>query len=282
MPFLKVKAVAQRDFQAVLSSRVFQLSLVLVPLFSLGLGYLTVHLGPVAAAGAGAADPAKTLVPVGSLVLLFMMVMLTTPQMMSSIIEEKSSRISEVLLASVSPFDLMLGKLLACCATAALVGLLYLGLGLVVAWHFGLAGLFSPLSLFYLVLFQGLAVVLHGSLYLAVGAACSEPRDGQGLLAPLVLLSSVPLMTLGSLMQDPNSPLATALSLFPLSAPFVLCFRLNSQPGPPQGEVLLSVAITLGTALFWVWAASRIFRVGLLAQGRLPGPAELWRWIFAD
>jgi ABC-2 type transport system permease protein len=276
----KVKAVASTEFRHLVQTKVFQLSLVLVPLFSLGLSYLSKQIGPPAAPDVAA--PSRALVPVASMVLLFLMVMLTTPQMMSSVIEEKMSRISEVLLASVTPFDLMLGKLLACCGAAALVGAIYAVLGLALARHFGYAALVTIESALYFGFFLVLAVFLHGSMYMAVGAACSEPKDAQGMLAPLVLLTTVPLMTLGPLMQDPSGHLATMLSLFPLSAPFVMCFRLNCPPGPPPADVVLSVAITLSATVFCVWAASRIFRVGLLAQGKAPGLVQLCRWIFAD
>ena len=280
---VKVKAIALMEFGRLVHSRVFQLSLVLVPLFTVGLGYLSTRFeqaGPPPVGGS--LGPASALVPVASMVLLFLMVMLTTPQMMSSVIEEKMSRISEVLLASVSAFDLMAGKLLACCGAAALVGAIYLPLGLLLAWSFGYGALVSPLALLYLALFFVLAVLLHGSMYMAVGAACSEPKDAQGMLAPLVLLTSIPLITVRTLLQDPASSLARGLSFFPLSAPFVMCFRLNCSPPPRAAEVGLSVGITLAAALGCVWVASRIFRVGLLAMGKPPSLGELWAWVFVD
>jgi ABC-2 type transport system permease protein len=277
---LKVRAVAATEFFHLIRTGAFQVSLVLVPLFSLGLVYLLKHLAPAAAPAAAEAPTA--IVPAASMVLLFVMVMLTTPQMMSSVIEEKMSRISEVLLASVTPFDLMLGKLLACCAAAAVVGVLYVALGLGLAWHLGLGALISAVNLLYFGLFLVLAVFLHGSMYMAVGAACSEPKDAQGMLAPLVLLASVPLICLQALARDPSGTLATILSLFPLSAPFVMCFRLNGSPGPPGWELGLSISLTLLATLFCIWAASRIFRVGLLAQGKAPGLRQLWHWVFLD
>jgi ABC-2 type transport system permease protein len=278
---LKVKAVAVTEFFHLVRTKVFQLSLVLVPAFSLGLTYLSAHAGHSDAA-APADAPSAALVPVASMALLFLMVMLTTPQMMSSVIEEKMSRISEVLLASVTPFDLMLGKLLACCAAAALVSAIYLALGLGLAEHFGYASLVSAADVLRFAFFLVLAVFLHGSMYMAVGAACSQPKDAQGMLAPLVLLSAVPMIMVNTLAQDPSGRLSTALSLFPLSAPFVLCFRLNGLPGPSPVVVALSIGLTLLTTLFCVWAASRIFRVGLLAQGKAPGLAQLWHWVFVD
>ena len=282
MSYYKIKVVAAREFSTLIHTRVFQLSVVLVPLFTVGLGYLSSLLGPepVAAAVAPNVDPAKAWVPLGSMILIFLMVMLTTPQMMSSVIEEKMSRISEVLLASVSPFDLMLGKLLACCAVAILVGITYLILGLGLAWHFGYSGVLTLQGALTFIVFLILAVFLHGSIFMAVGAACSEPKDAQGMLAPLVLLASAPLITIRSLVQNPASPLAKGLSYFPLSAPFVMSFRMNSRPSPSVVELLLSVGLTLTATLFCVWAASRIFRIGLIAKGKTPSFLQIWHWIF--
>lgn len=278
----KVRAVAVTEIVQLARSRAFQLSVVLVPLFSLGLAYLAGHTRAPPVQREAAQQPDAAFVPVASMVLLFAMVMLSAPQMMSSVIEEKMSRISEVLLASVTPFDLMLGKLLACLGAAALVGALYVAMGLSLAAHYGRSGAVSLPSLLAFGAFLILAVFLHGSMYMAVGAACSSPKDAQGLLAPLVLLGSVPLICLQALVQAPSGRLATALSFFPLSAPFVMCFRVNSHPAPPLGELALSVGITFCSTLFCVWAASRIFRVGLLAQGQAPSLVQLWRWLFAD
>ncbi len=163
-----------------------------------------------------------------------------------------------------------------------MVSALYLALGLGLAEHYGYAGLLNVTDVLVFAFFLVLAVFLHGSMYMAVGAACSQPKDAQGMLAPLVLLTAVPMIMVNTLMQDPSGRLSTVLSLFPLSAPFVLCFRLNGQPGPPVGLVALSIGITLLSTLFCVWAASRIFRIGLLAQGKAPGLAQLWRWVFVD
>jgi ABC-type Na+ efflux pump permease subunit len=190
------------------------------------------------------------------------------------------SRISEVLLASVSPLELMLGKLLACSAASILMGALYLGLGLGLARYLGYSALVGWQAIATFFFFLILAVFLHGSIFMAVGAACSQPKDAQMLLGPLVLVTAIPLLTLAPLMQDPSGPLAVGLSFFPLSAPFVMCFRLNAHPLPPMSQVALSVAITLLATFFSAWAASRIFRVGLLAQGKAPGLLRILRWVF--
>jgi len=226
------------------------------------------------------AQAADLWAPLGSMLLMFLIVMLTAPQMMSSVIEEKGSRISEVLLSSVTPFDLMLGKLLACGAAAALAGALYLALAFVAAGRLGLPSLLSLPQALAFMGFLTLAVFMNGSIYMAVGAICSQPKDAQGMLGPIMLLSMMPLLAITPLSQDPQGSLAQALSYFPLSAPFVMFFRLMSQTAPPWGQCLASLAITLAATLFCVWAAGRIFRIGLLAQGKAPGLAQLWRWVF--
>ena len=83
------------------------------------------------------------------------------------------------------------------------------------------------------------------------------------------------------LILAPDSGLAIGASLFPTSAPFIMLIRLAMKPGPPMWQVLLSVALMLGTAALFVWAASRIFRVGLLMQGKGATLREMLRWIRA-
>ncbi len=81
------------------------------------------------------------------------------------------------------------------------------------------------------------------------------------------------------MLRAPNSPLAVGLSLFPPATPFLMLVRLALTPAPPLWQVLLSLVLTAATATLFVWAASKVFRVGLLMQGKPPNLPELLRWI---
>jgi ABC-type Na+ efflux pump permease subunit len=227
-------------------------------------------------------DPVRSFaVPAVLLFVMFFVIMTSAPQLLNSVIEEKMSRISEVLLGSITPFELMLGKLCGNVAVALLLALLYAGGGFAVAAYHGYADAISPGLLLALAGFLVLGVFLYGSLYTAVGAACSELKDAQSLMMPVLLLSMLPMFVWTAVLQNPASPLAVGMSLFPPASPFLMLMRLALRPAPPAWQVALSVVLTTATALLCVWAAGKIFRTGLLMQGKAPSFRELLRWVMA-
>jgi ABC-type Na+ efflux pump permease subunit len=231
------------------------------------------------AGGAKRVDPIRTMVlPVILMFLVFMIVMTSGPQLLNSVIEEKMSRISEVLLGSVSPFTLMMGKLLGNVGVSMLLASLYLGAGYGVAAYHGYADIISPGLMAALVGFLFLAVLVFGSLYMAVGAACNDLKDAQSLMWPVMILSLLPMFVWSSVLQNPTSPLSVGMSMFPTASPFLMLMRMAMQPTPPAWQVALSVVLTTLTALACVWAGGRIFRTGLLMQGKTPTLAEMVRW----
>ncbi len=222
-----------------------------------------------------------TLVPLALMIIVFMVVMTTTPPLLQAVIEEKMSRVSEVLLGSLTPFELMFGKLLGGTAVALLLAGLYGGGAFGVAHHFGYTDAIPPQLLGMTILFVVLAVFLFGSLYLAMGSACSELKDAQSLMMPVMLLSMLPMFVWTAVLRAPNSPLAVGMSLFPPATPYLMLLRMAMQPPPPLWQVGLSVLLTALFVLACVWAAAKIFRIGLLMQGKAPSFAELARWVVA-
>ncbi|MFO0909755.1 MAG: ABC transporter permease, partial [Isosphaeraceae bacterium] len=227
-------------------------------------------------------DPIRAFaVPAVLLFVSFFVVMTSAPQLLNSVLEEKMSRISEVLLGSASPFELMLGKLLGNVALALLLAALYVTGAYIVASRYGYADLIRPDLIAALALFMPLAVLLYGSLYLAVGAACSELKDAQSLMMPVMLLSMLPMFVWTVVLRDPASPMAVGLSLFPPSTPYLMLMRMAMRPTPPVWQVGLGIALTTLTSLACVWAAGKIFRTGLLMHGKPPSLRELARWVIA-
>jgi ABC-type Na+ efflux pump permease subunit len=220
-------------------------------------------------------------VPAGLMFIMFFVIMTSAPQLLNSVIEEKMSRISEVLLGSVTPFELMMGKLLGNVCIAMLLAALYVGGGLAVLSYYGYANVISPGLMAALVLFLFLAILLYGSLYTAVGAACSELKDAQSLMMPVLLLSMLPVFVWTAVLKNPASPLSVGMSLFPPASPFLMLMRQALLPAPPAWQVVLSVILTTLTATVIVWAAGKIFRTGLLMQGKPPSFVELARWVTA-
>ena len=220
-------------------------------------------------------------IPAGLLFIMFFVIMTSAPQLLNSVIEEKMSRISEVLLGSVTPFELMMGKLLGNVGIAMLLAALYVGGGFLVLAYHGYANVVSPGLIAALVLFLFLAILLYGSLYMAVGSACSELKDAQSLMMPVMLISLLPMFVWTAVLKNPASPLSVGMSLFPPASPFLMLMRLALRPAPPAWQVVLSVVLTTLTAMAIVWAAGKIFRTGLLMQGKPPSFIELARWVMA-
>ncbi len=134
--------------------------------------------GEIAIKPAEKVDRIRTsVVPVVSMYVIFFVIMTSTPPLLNSVIEEKLSKISEVLLGSITPFELMMGKLLGLAAVAVLLGILYIAGGYGVALYHGYADAISVRLLVAMGFFLVMAVLLYGSQFMAVGAACSELKD---------------------------------------------------------------------------------------------------------
>lgn len=220
--------------------------------------------------------------PAISMFLLFGLVMSSAPQLLNSVIEEKTSRISEVLLGSVPASTLMLGKLLGSVAVTLLLATIYVGGGLLLAAQFDYVGIVDWSLVPWFLLFLVLAVLLYGSMFIAIGAACSEVKDAQGMMTPVLVLSVFPIFLWLNVAQNPDSTYSVLLSLFPFATPYLMLLRLAIPPGPPAWQVILGLVLVCATAGSMVWMAGRILRVGLLMQGKTASYREMARWVRAE
>ena len=128
-------------------------------------------------------------------------------------------------------------------------------------------------------LFLVLAVLIFGSIFIAIGAACTDLKDAQGMMAPAMMLVMFPMFSWLVVLRAPDSMTSTVLSLIPFATPFLMLLRVSLQPGPPMWQLALSIALTLATMLVLVWAAGKIFRTGILMQGKSATFAEMIRWV---
>jgi ABC-2 type transport system permease protein len=234
----------------------------------------------------GATVPAKEVddlsrmgVPTFILVLMFIAVITGAMHLLNAVIEEKMSKISEVLLGSATPLELMAGKLIGIVSVSIVLTIVYLVGGIYVLTSFGRADLIDPRIIGWFFIFMILAALMFGSLFLAVGSACSDLKDSQSMVQPVMML--ILLAYLGSfvVMRSPESAFAVGLSFVPTMTPFTMMLRLVQPPGPPLWQVLLSIVLLAATTAGILWAASRIFRVGLLMQGKPPTIPELIKWV---
>jgi ABC-2 type transport system permease protein len=174
-----------------------------------------------------------------------------------------------------------MGKLLACASVSILLAAIYIVGGLVMAGSYGYAGAITPAMMGWFMLYLFMAVLLFGAIFIAIGAACNDLKDSQNMMTPALIFLMVPVFTWAAVLRAPDSPLSMALSLFPTATPFLMLLRIALQPGPPLWQVLLSVVLMGATTVFVVWAAGRIFRTGILMQGKSATVGEMIRWVRA-
>jgi ABC-2 type transport system permease protein len=220
-------------------------------------------------------------IPLAALMLMFVLVMTTAPQLMNQVLEEKMQRISEVLVSSVTPFQLMLGKLLGSVAISLTLSGLYLGAVWWATHHWGVDH-YVPASAY--AWFLGLmvcALLMYGSLFSALGAACSELRDAQSLVMPAMLILMLPMFALSAIIESPNGTLAVGMTYFPSATPMILLFRVLAPPGPPAWELVAAPLMCLAATAALVWASGKIFRIGVLAQGQTPSFRRLLGWVLS-
>jgi len=221
----------------------------------------------------------KMMIPFFFMYLLFIGILTMGQQMLSSIIEEKNSRVIEVLLSAVSPFELMAGKIL---------GLVSVGLTVVLLWGVsacaaaGWQGLnldIGPVILTYFILYYVLAFFMFGSFMVGIGPICNTIKETQSLLKPVIIMCVVPIIAWQNIIRDANGTLARVLSFFPLTTPMVMILRLSSGAEIWIVEILGSIVLLAASVLGGVWVAARVFRTGILMYGKRPGLREVGRWL---
>jgi len=219
------------------------------------------------------------LVPLATMMLMFVTVMTTAPMLMNTVLEEKMNKVAELLISAVSPMELMLGKLLGCVLVSLTLSTLYL---------LSIVASLKRLDYLHLVpmdmvgwffLFQVMAAFIYGAMFLAVGSACNEIRDAQSLMTPVMLMGMAPVFVWLPIAQAPHSPFSQVMSLIPPFTPVLMMIRLASPAGPAAWELALAIVLTGAFMVFCVWAAARIFRIGILAQGQSPSLLKLLKWI---
>ncbi len=222
---------------------------------------------------------AQAIAPFLTMMLLFMGIVGISQMLISSTLEEKASRVYEVLLSSVSPFQLMAGKVLGICAVGFTLLGLWSGGGLVAASMQGLSGLVTGTQVLLFLAYYVLGFLLIASLMVSVGSACNTLKEAQNLMAPISLLLAMPLMFALVVMRDPNGTFATVLSFVPPFTPFLMMARVSSVPGPPAWQIPASLLLLAVSTYLALRLAARVFRVGILMYGQPPRLKEIWRWM---
>ncbi|HEY6330938.1 MAG TPA: ABC transporter permease [Blastocatellia bacterium] len=216
---------------------------------------------------------------------IYMAVLIYGIMTMRSVIEEKQSRIVEVVVSSVEPFQMMMGKLLGVGAVALTQVAIWAASAAIVTT--GTAAAFTggvhlphvPASLYlYFVTFFILGYFLFATLYAMVGAMVSSEDEGQQMQAPITMFIVVAMLSATMIMRDPNGPASVAASFFPFFSPMLMMLRVAIS-SPPLWQPLLAIVVMLLTIVAAVWVAGRVYRICILMYGKRPSLAELGRWI---
>lgn len=247
-----------------------------VPVTSLGLVSLD-ESGRITKAKASN-RAANLIAPAAMMMLMFMVVMVAASPLLQSVLEEKMQRIAEVLLGSIPPFQLMMGKLLGTVGVSLTISTVYLVGAYLAVVQAGFAEFFPTHLILWFMLYQALAVLMFGSLFIAVGAAVSDLKESQSLITPVMIVIVAPLFLWGNVLQAPTATFSVVASLFPPATPMLMLLRQAIPPGVPFWQPLAGVAGVLLTTTLFVFAAGRIFRIGILMQGKGAKLGEMIRW----
>ncbi len=227
----------------------------------------------------------QTLFTAMSFVMLVYMTTLLYGQMIGrSVVMEKTSKTVEIMLSSVSPRELMFGKILG----LGLAGLLQYGVWVSLALVLSklllpLLGMAAPSAiapgnLAWLVLFFVLAFFLYASLYAALGAAAEDEQHLGQLAWPVLVFLIIPLVMISSFVSNPGSPLSVALSLFPMTSPIVMLIRVLIAT-PPLWQLATCIGLLVVSVYGAAAAAAKIFRVGILMGGKRSTLGEMIKWL---
>jgi ABC-2 type transport system permease protein len=250
------------------------------PVVMLGLSSRDSSTGKIVDDEGASKTMAGIFVGFGLVMLMFMLIMVVATPLMQSVLEEKMQKISEVLLGSVTPLQLMFGKLAGGIAVALTLAAIYMGGAVWGVRKFDLSDQIPPSLVIWFLFYAAMALVMYGSMFMAIGAACNDLKEPQTLAMPVMLCSMLPMFFLTVVIREPDGMISRGISFFPPSTPMLMIARQAVSANIQWWEpVVGSIGIALFT-IFCVWAGSRIFRVGILMQGKAPSVGTLVKWIF--
>ena len=227
------------------------------------------------------------IVPLVLAMIIYMMIIMYGVAIMNGVLEEKNSKVVEVIVSAVRPFELMLGKIVGIASVGLLQYGIWFSLGAFV--YFTNPMNFQahmegppvrPLQLVVLVVYFLLGFIFYSSLYAAIGACCTTQQETQQWQMPITFGLIIPFVLMMPTMMTPNAPWVIALSLFPVTSPITMLLRVGAVD-VPLWQLGTSVALLALGTLGVAWLAGKIFRVGILMTGKRPSIPEILRWVRA-
>ena len=228
---------------------------------------------------------------------LYMFVLIYANSIMRSVLEEKTTRIVEVIISSIKPHQLLLGKLVGVCSVCLTMFAVWVIFGVLLVMNiepilgiFGIDGLPTPLILVietvkassaeiltYFFIYFIIGFFMYSTLYAVVGAICSSEEEAQQTGVPLTMLVVIPFVLMFQLFRIPDSTLSVLLSHVPFFSPILMFMRINVLM-PPLWEILLNILVMCATVLLVTLISGKIYRVGILMYGKRPTLGQLWQW----
>ena len=219
---------------------------------------------------------------------IYLTILMYGQVILGAVIEEKETRIAEILFSSIRSFPLMMGKLIGVSLVAltqfAIWGLMFAAFALYGVAKLAEQGMAIPLphvpaSVFaYLVLFFLLGYFIYSTIYALVGSMVTTTQEGGQLAMPIILILVLGFYMAFPVIRAPNSPFAFWVSMVPFFAPITMLIRIVTQT-PPFWQIALSLAIGFATVVLLLWLAARVYRVGMLMYGKRATIPEVLKWI---
>ena len=215
--------------------------------------------------------------------IIYLTILMYGQVILGAVIEEKETRIAEILFSSVKPFTLMTGKL---------IGVSLLALTQLAVWAIAFIGFvaffakglpinipnISPLVFVYFGLFFLLGYFIYSTIYALVGSMVTTAQEGGQLAMPIILLLVVGFYLAFPVIRSPDSSFAFWVSIFPFFSPITMLVRIVTQT-PPFWQIALSLALGFATVMLLIWLAARIYRIGMLMYGKKATIPEVMRWV---
>ena len=217
------------------------------------------------------------IIPFFFMYLMFLGIFISGQQIISSVIEEKSSRVIEVLLSAVSPFELMAGKIIGLAGTGLTLVSLWAGAAFLTASSQGLNIEITAQFVIYFAIYYIFGFLLVSSVMAGAGSVCNTIKETQSLMMPMTMIFIIPLLSWFKLVREPNGLMSRIFSFIPPLTPMVMVLRLSSGSEIWIVEIIATIILLVVTVFIAIWAAAKIFRTGILMYGKRLSVREVCR-----
>jgi len=220
------------------------------------------------------------LVPYVITLLMFMLVMMSAIPLLSAVMEEKTEKIAEVLLGTITPFQFMMGKVMGGIGVSLTTAAIYVAAGIFTLNQLGYESLIPYEILPWFFIYTIFFIIMVGSGMSALGATANDNKDAQSLTFPGIIPVILPMFIMVPIIQDPSGTLATTMSLIPPFTPTIMMIRLATEVTVPTWQPIVGLMGVILFTLFSVWIGARVFRTAILLQGQKPTIANLFKYAF--